>query len=159
MTKKILFVCTANVFRSLSAEFFFNYYTKKHEVDSFLADSAGTFEKTADLDPRVTEIIQSYGVDASKHEPKELSKSLIEDSDVVIAMAKSHQKFIKKKFGVSVPLYNEIAFGQKKSVDDVEDVMLEEECTTEAVIDFMKNTISYINDSTPELVKQIRAYK
>ncbi|MFP4656017.1 MAG: hypothetical protein ACLFNK_00370 [Candidatus Woesearchaeota archaeon] len=99
---KIVFVCTGNIFRSLSAE----YCAKKLAEDKGMKldiSSAGTVATPQQPDPVTLETLRSFGVADISHRQTRLSRELIEDNDLVIAMGTDHKEFIKDNFGMDVP--------------------------------------------------------
>ena len=153
---KVLFVCTANVFRSLSAHKLFNQYAKQNNLTALYADSAGTFEKTQGcVDPVVIETLSTYGIDASEHRPKQLQEEHFTEYDLVVAMAKSHQRFIKERFNKEVILYNEFGIGKATSVDDVDDIIREPEHHKEQVDNHIRKTIAHIHDTMHNVVGKL----
>ena len=151
--KKILFVCTGNVFRSMSAEKCFNDYVKKNRINGWTTDSAGTFEATQDyIDPVVVEILSEFNIDTSSHQAKILTQELMENSDLVVAMAKSHQDFIEKTFWIKVPLFNEILKWESSSIDDQDDVVEDKIAQRDEAVIHMKKTVRYLHDAMPDFV-------
>ena len=86
--KKILFVCVENAGRSQMAEAFANRYGKEKVV----ASSAGLM--LADrVNPVVVEAMKERGIDISMNKPKLLTTKMAEDSDLIITMGCSVEKF------------------------------------------------------------------
>lgn len=154
--KKILFVCTGNVFRSMTAEKCFNDYIKKEWINWWTADSAGTFEAKQDyVDAVVLRSLIKLGINASQHKPKRITKDLIEEADIVIAMASSHKYFIKRAFKVNIPLFNEIFKNESTSVDDQDDVVDDKYTQREEAAKYLAETVKYLHDAMPDFVKNI----
>ena len=118
--KTILFVCTGNVFRSMSAEYCFNKLIGEKD---YLAESAGTVAQELGIDDRIVDELTTLEINCSKHEPRRLTKEILLESDLIVAMSFSHQKSIKEQFGIETPLFNEIAFGKKEGVRDIEEAI------------------------------------
>ena len=86
--KKILFVCVENAGRGQMAEAFANHYGKKKMV----ASSAGLM--LADrVNPVVVEVMKEKGIDISMNKPKLLTTKMAEESDLIITMGCSVEKF------------------------------------------------------------------
>ncbi len=152
---KIVFVCTGNIFRSMSAE----YCAKKVAQDMGMEldiSSAGTMATPQSPDPVTLETLSSFGVAEITHKQTKLSKNLIQESDLVIAMGTDHKEFIKERFGVDVPLFNELANGRSEGVLDihekVEDWLEHREATENHIIE----TVTHIYESMPGLLQRIR---
>jgi protein-tyrosine-phosphatase len=157
MKMKVLFVCTGNIFRSMSAEFLLKDYLKKEGIKGIEVRSAGIIAAPEPVNAFiVSELKGVYGIDASSHKQTRLTKELLQSSDVVIAMAEYHQKFIKEHFGSDVPLFNEFCYGKSVSVWDIDDVIPDWEKNLKAVHNHFRKTIKYIHDSMPILVKKLK---
>jgi len=88
MLKKILFVCVENAGRSQMAEAFANHYGK----GKLVASSAGVM--LADrVNPVVVEVMKDKGIDISMNKPKLLTTKMAEESDQIITMGCSVEKF------------------------------------------------------------------
>jgi len=151
---KILFVCSGNVFRSLSAEYLMRKYIIDNDIKNMSVDSAGIYATPdAGMSERVKRHLKEYGVIVRYREPKRLTIDLIEDSDVIVAMSTTHKEFIREHFSLDVPLFNDICYGKKTSVPDVDEaypVFDEDKWNS-----YTSKTIKHIHDSMPALVKNI----
>jgi len=86
--KKILFVCVENAGRSQMAEAFANYYGK----GKLVASSAGVMFAES-VNPVVVEAMKEKGIDISMNKPKLLTAKMAEESDKIITMGCSVEKF------------------------------------------------------------------
>ena len=118
--KSILFVCTGNIFRSLSAEYCLKHYILKKKQKEWNIHSAGIIAKKEPVHNIVFETLNHFGIENVHHTQRKLTKKILDNSDIVIAMAKDHKKFIKSKFGYDkVYLFNELAINYNSSVRDI----------------------------------------
>lgn len=91
--KNILFVCTGNTCRSPIAKVFFSALTNKQ---SFHAESAGTkVEKPEDAMKHARSAMQELWMDLTTHKSKQVTKELIDSSDLIIVMERQHKEFIE----------------------------------------------------------------
>ncbi len=154
--KEILFVCTWNVFRSMSAEKIFNKYRINQNR---IADSCGTFESTQDfIDTYVIDSLNNYNIDVSNHKRKKITKKLISEADVIIAIAESHKQFIKKTFGINAYLFNQVYKNSITSIDDIEDVNIDKNNNENLAIMHVNKTIEYIYKAMPQFIKNLNKY-
>lgn len=154
---KVLFVCTGNVFRSMTAEYCLRDYAKKHNMKDLIVSSAGIVAHKED--PRLMTIstLASFGINVN-HKQTKLTKEVFDSCDIAVAMAKNHQEFIKKNFNVDVPLFNEVCFGKKTSVKDLDDVILDWATNDKAANEYVREIVIYIHDSIPSLVKNLNKF-
>jgi len=158
---KVLFVCTGNVFRSMIAEKCLNHFAKQNNLQ-IIADSAGTKGSEKGPIDCVIERLRFHGI-SFIHKQKKLNRKLLEENDIVIVMNINHKEFIKEKFSVDVPLFNEVAFNKPEGVLDFDECYPE---ITDAndkkhrlkVKEHAYRIVDYIYNSMPELVKNIERW-
>jgi protein-tyrosine-phosphatase len=95
----ILFVCTGNIFRSLTAE-----YALKARLDPnspIRVSSAGTVALLQQMHPDVRAYLEQRGVDPSLHQQRRVSAELLRASDLIIAMSMDHQAILVDTFQYS----------------------------------------------------------
>ena len=119
----ILFVCTANRYRSPIAEVCFKRKIEKHSNDGeWDVLSAGTW--TTDGLPPMAEAIEDArqsGLDIRAHRSGEVSKVLINRSDLTLVMEHSHKEALQQEFPQhreKIFLLTEIARGIAYDIPD-----------------------------------------
>jgi protein-tyrosine phosphatase len=113
----ILFVCTGNVFRSMTAE-----YALKARLDPrspIRVSSAGTVAFPQAMHPDVRTYLAQRGMDPSHHQPRKVSAELLHATDLVIAMSTGHQAFLFDTFQHRAPLFHEVCHGRSEPLLDV----------------------------------------
>ena len=118
---KLIFICTGNTCRSPMAEGILKDFAKEKGLDLQVI-SAGTH--AAINVPAANFAIQAMediGININSHRSNQVNKELLEKSDLVLTMSKSHKKylihtypFIKDK----VFLLNEYAYGKNSDIED-----------------------------------------
>jgi len=91
----ILFICTGNTCRSPMAEGYFRSLVENEGVSDIKVSSAGTY--ASDGDPPSSHSVMAlkeYGIDISAQRSSRLSREIIEDADLIIAMTASHRMFV-----------------------------------------------------------------
>ena len=85
---KVLFICKANVGRSQMAEAIFNSLTRGKATASSAGVDPGSYEgkKIAEAGPNVIACMKDIGLDVSDKVSKELTESMANDADMVVAM-------------------------------------------------------------------------
>ena len=107
--RRVLFVCTGNIFRSLTAE---HALRRALPGGSRIAvASAGTDDFPHVVRPNVREYLYGKGFDVSSHQRRTLTRGLIEDSDLVIAMSTDHRAHIRDRFQKDALLFLEACGG------------------------------------------------
>lgn len=155
----VLFVCTGNVFRSMTAEKCMNHYIKKNGIKNIRADSAGTKTSPQSPQPATIERLGFYGINF-EHRYKKLTQELLDRSDVVIAMNIDHRDFIIKNFKVKPYLFNELAYGKKEGVLDFHEfhTNIKELANQEEIIkEYAYYVVDYIHSSIPRLVERLES--
>ena len=148
---KIVFVCTDNIGRSVIAEYCLKDYLAKNNNSGIEVSSAGT-----DADSDLTgfsfahfDELKKIGIDASGHQRRQITEEIVDDSDLIIAMAQVHEKELKEMFGIDVPLYNEIIKNEKSSII----------CSSPGHKDLdanMRRLVHYFADSMEQFMKNIK---
>jgi protein-tyrosine-phosphatase len=116
---KILFVCSGNVFRSMSAEKLLKKYLSDNNISDIFVDSAGICgDKNQKISLSVLEQLKKFGVDAKEHKHKKCLKKNIKWADLVVSMGHDHRKYLKENFNIDSVLFNKICYGVNYPVYD-----------------------------------------
>lgn len=106
----VLFVCTANRFRSpLAAAIMKKVLDENindvdnawfiHSEEAWHIDSAGTWAKTGEPAlPVVSEAAQRWGIELSGHRSKRLNRELLVEQDLILVMQASHKESLQFEF-------------------------------------------------------------
>jgi protein-tyrosine phosphatase len=150
----ILFVCTGNIFRSLTAE-----YALRRELGSQSARvvaSAGTVDYPHVVRPNVRDYLLAKGLDVRTHQRRTLTREILAPAALVIAMSTDHQRFLEERFGLRVPVFLEACGGACEALPDIEDVVLDYRTNAAAVDAHVRKTIDLIIEQTPRLARSLR---
>ena len=152
--QSVLFVCTGNIFRSVTAE----YALKAHlgSDTSHLIHSAGIDTKPQSMHPWVQARLREKGADLTTHIPRQLTRELVEGADLVIAMGRNHQLFIREQFGRDVPLFNQICLGHDQPILDLHEAIPDWETDHERAAAYVCSVIETIWATAPALLSRLR---
>lgn len=96
----VLFVCTANRFRSpLAAAFFRKALADSAVTGSWDVDSAGTWTVPGwPILPEVSLIARKYDLDLARHRSKPVTEALLAAQDLVLVMESGHWEALQNEF-------------------------------------------------------------
>jgi protein-tyrosine phosphatase len=152
----ILFVCTGNIFRSMTAE-----YALKASLDPrapIRASSAGTVAIPQAMHPDVCAYIVQRGIDPSLHQQRKVSAELLHTSDLVIAMRTDHQAFLVDTFRYRAPLFHDVCHGQSEPLLDIWEAIPTWETDLNAARTYAFQVMEYIWAFIPCFLQNLRRY-
>jgi protein-tyrosine phosphatase len=155
--KTILFVCTANVFRSLIAEAACKAELEKAELSyEFSVASAGIESRPQLIPASVRELLANKGFSTKGHIQRLLTRDLIQSSDHVIAMSEDQQEFIQREFGREVPLFAELTSGRRESINDLFEVVPNWRSHEQSATAYIAAVTDRIFTEMPALIRRLR---
>ncbi|WP_199621234.1 arsenate reductase/protein-tyrosine-phosphatase family protein [Paenibacillus alkalitolerans] len=152
---RILFVCTDNFTRSITAEFCLKDYLKKNQLNDISVTSAG-IRANSDISKYSKlhfKILEEKGIDTTDWTRTPFTKKCFEQYDLIIGMSELHKNFIKKEYNRDIPLFNEIYKGENSPVNigTPDNENFEQQ---------MRSLVQYFDDAMPELIRNIsKKYK
>ena len=153
MVQSILFVCTGNVFRSMTAEYALRARLGLHSA--YRVESAGINAKVQQIHPVISNRLIQKGTDPSAHIPRQLTQELIDRHNLIIAMGLGHREFIQEQFGLNVPLLNEIALGKDVPILDLHEALPDWERDLDEAWAYVESVIDHIWESIPALMARL----
>jgi len=148
---KILFICTDNVGRSLTAKYLFEDWLRKNDRDYIAVSSAG-INATSDISSFSMdhiEKLEEMGIDAKGYIRTQLTYKILLEQDLAIVMDEEQQRWIRERFNMEIPLYNEIYKDEKSSI------LITVPGMTEAVSERLIKMVDYIAESVPVMASKI----
>ena len=154
--KRVLFICTGNIFRSLTAERALRHALG--ERSNIHVSSAGTVDFPHVVAPNVREYLLSKGFDVSRHQRRTLTEAILAESNLVIAMSVDHRDYLRSRFGHEAPLFLEACGEPAEALPDIEEVVLDYATNRAAVDAHVRATIDRILSLTPRLAARIDTF-
>ena len=151
--KRVLFVCTGNIFRSLTAE-----RGLRHALGGradIHVSSAGTVDYPHVVAPSVREYLLLKGFDVSRHQRRTLTQAMLSESHLVIAMSVEHRQHLRSRFGHTAPLFLEACGEPGEALPDIEEAVLDYLTNPLAVDAHVRATIDRILALTPRLAARL----
>jgi len=154
--KSILFVCTGNIFRSMTAE-----YALKAALgleSAYVVSSAGTEAKPQEMAHYVRARLHQRGLDPAKHQQRRVTTEILNEADLVVAMGLDHRAYLKEQFGREAWLFNQVCFDQEEPVLDIWEALPNWPPDPAAQAAYGISVVDYIGDSMPYFSQNIERY-
>jgi len=90
----VLFVCTGNLCRSPSAEWFLAERVSAVGPPDVIVESAGTLGTSSSVPAALQQEGATYGLDLNAHTPRRVEPEIITRADLVVGMERSHVREI-----------------------------------------------------------------
>lgn len=121
--KRILFVCTGNLYRSPLAEAFFRQRVEENGIQNdWEISSAGTWTKpNQPAPPDLLTAAERYGLDLKLHRTRMVDAELLSAQDLIVVMEGSHKEALSVEFPSirsRLVLFMELAAGEAGDVPD-----------------------------------------
>ena len=153
--RRILFICTGNIFRSLTAHVALRGLLSERADIEVL--SAGTDDYPHIVRPYTRGYLLSKGFDVSSHRRRTLTQAMLDESRLVVAMSTDHQAFIRERYRREVPVYLEVCGEAAAWLPDIEDVIPDYQTNRPAVEAHVRATIDRIVGLAPRMAGNIDA--
>jgi protein-tyrosine phosphatase len=122
---------------------------------SCVVSSAGIDVKPQSVHDWVQTKLREKGADPTSHVQRQLTQELVDAADLVIAMGRDHQVFIRKQFGRDVPLFNQVCLGHDQPILDVHEAIPDWETDPERARAYVWSVIDVIWATAPALLPRL----
>jgi len=150
---KILFVCTGNIFRSMSAEYVARALAP--QGIEITATSAGTIAHPEPVYPPVLERLSELGIDATPHMQRRVTPEILKEQDIVIAMSTDHKDILHRRFSTPSHLFFEAAYGETRGFPDLWEVVPDYATNIQASRDYVRKAVDIIHETMPHLLARL----
>ena len=151
----VLFVCTGNIFRSMTAEYALRQALGEQPVR---VGSAGLIDAPHEIVDFVRDYLSARDLDISQHVPTRLQPAMLDDADLVVAMDFAHRDAIETRFGRRMPLFSEVAFGNEAPLLDVYEVVPDWRDNEAAATQYGRSVMDTIFDGMPGFVRRMHDF-
>jgi len=152
----VLFICTGNIFRSLTAE-----YTLKHcqglGVECQVR-SAGLIEAPHEIVSFVSDYFISRSIDISRHRPQKLTREMLNEARLAVAMGTEHRQKVYEIYNRRLPLFSEIAYGTEEPLLDVFEVVPNWRNNETEASAYGRSVMDYISDGMPGFISRMHTF-
>ncbi|MCL4302478.1 MAG: hypothetical protein KJ077_42710 [Anaerolineae bacterium] len=151
--QSILFVCTGNIFRSMTAEYALKAVLGPQQA--YRVSSAGTEAKLQAMSPHVRQRLALHGLNPETHRQRRLTTEMVAEADVVVAMGLDHRRYLQEQFGRDAWLFNQICYGREMPVLDVWEAVTNEQRNPAAQQAYIYAVVDYICEAVPHFIKNV----
>ncbi|MGE5819500.1 MAG: low molecular weight phosphatase family protein [Deltaproteobacteria bacterium] len=152
--RRVLFVCTGNIFRSLTAEYALRKVLGARSA--IVVASAGTEDFPHVVAPSVRDYLLSREIDVSRHRRRTLTAQILQEPGPVIAMSTEHRVVLAERFNRrDVPLFTEACGLPGEPLPDVNEVVRNHETNLDAADAHIRMIIDRIIELTPQLASRL----
>lgn len=151
--RQVLFVCTGNVFRSLTAEYALRA-ALAHRDDISVA-SAGTEDYAHVVAPQIAGYLRQKNLDVSRHVRRTLTRPIADQAQLIVAMSVDHRDFVRARFGRSAPLFLECCGEAPEGLLDLHEAVRDYHSNPVAAFAYLRSTIDRIIELTPRLARRL----
>jgi protein-tyrosine-phosphatase len=117
--------------------------------------SAGTEDSPLVVWPVVAEYLKQHGLDVGAHRRRTLTRTLLDEADLVVAMSTEHQRELVDRFSLRAPLYTELAGYPGEALPDVDEAVPDYITNHEARTAHVRRTIDRIVALAPAFAARL----
>lgn len=152
----ILFICTGNIFRSMTAEVALK--SALGPGAAYTVRSAGLIEAPHDVVFFVIDFLAERALDISRHQPTRLTETMLDQAGLAVAMGIEHRDRISAAFDRRLPLFSEVAYETEEALRDVYEVVPDWRTNEAAAVEYGRSVMAYIVDGMPGFVSRMGGF-
>jgi protein-tyrosine phosphatase len=153
VSERILFICTGNIFRSLTAEYALR--TAFAGGTPVVVSSAGTEDFPHQVWSAVRKHLLARGFDVRAHVRRTLTAEILQSATQPIAMSVDHREFVARRFGRTIPLFTEACGAGAEAMPDIGEAVPDFAVNETGALAHIHATIDKIIALTPALAARI----
>jgi len=120
--------------------------------------SAGIVDAPHEIVDFVRDYLHDRGIDVSAHAPRKITLEMLQNSNIAVVMDLSHQREIAEGFGVRLPLFNEIAYGEETAMPDVWEVVPDWRNNEGAAREYGQSLMARIIGGMPQFIRRMSEF-
>ncbi len=152
---RVLFVCTGNIFRSLTAEYALRGALRRIG-SNVVVESAGTEDFPHVVKPVVSEYLSMKGLDVRAHRRRTLTTPMLDAPGLVVAMSTEHMITLRDRFNyTTAPLFTTACGLDDEPLPDVDEAIADHATNPRAVEAHVRAIIDRILELTPQLAERL----
>ena len=152
----ILFICTGNIFRSMTAEYALR--ATPGLTPGTRVHSAGLAAAPHEIVPYVEDYLARRQIDISRHRPKVVTPADLDAADLAVAMGLEHRALVLQTFDRRLPLFSEVAYGTEEPLPDVCDVVPDWRNNEATSTRHAWSVMDYLFDGMPAFVSRMPGF-
>lgn len=149
----ILFVCTGNIFRSLSAEYLLKAAAPKDM--NLTVSSAGTVADIEPIHPDALLRLNELGIDPAPHIQRKVTQDILDTQDLVISMSIDHKRHLTDVFGRGSMLFYEASLGEPRAFPDLWEIVPDYKTNKDAARLYLREAVGIIHDHIPNIIRRL----
>jgi protein-tyrosine phosphatase len=152
---RVLFVCTGNIFRSLTAEYALRAALLR-TGRTIHVESAGTEDFPHVVKPVVTRYLLTKGFDVRAHRRRTVTPQMLAAPGLVIAMSTEHVETLREQYQYpDAPLFTTACGLTDEPLPDVDEAVTDYRTNPDAVEAHVRLIIDRIVELTPRLAARL----
>ena len=141
------------MFRSLTAEYALR--AALGERADLVVASAGTAEGDDVVPAQVSAYLLTKGFDVRGHRRRTLTREIMDDAHLVVAMSLDHREFIRSRFGIDVPVFLECCGHAPAALLDLHEAVPDYRTNGPAAHAYLCETIDRIVELAPRFARTL----
>lgn len=156
--KTILFICTGNIFRSMTAEYALKAILEERPELNYSVSSAGVEAMPQMMAAYIKDQLVQRGIDPSGHRQRKLTAEILAETDLAVAMGFDHRAYVRETFKQDIPLFNQVCFGREEPILDTWESVSDWRTNPLASQSYALQVVDYIFEAMPVFIENVERF-
>jgi protein-tyrosine phosphatase len=156
--KSILFICTGNIFRSMTAEYVLKAALEERPELTYRVSSAGVEARPQMMAAFIKDQLLKRGIDPAGHRQRKLTAEILAEANLAVAMGFDHRAYVRETFKQDVPLFNQVCFGREQPILDTWEAVPDWQTNPLASQTYALQVVDYICEAMPAFIENIERF-